>query len=398
MSCPAPPIASRHMTVMVTGASGLLGRAIVEALVPRDEVRATVRRPEAGEALRLLGAKVAVRPVEEPDELIEILPRVHTIVHLVGGVNQPSDDEILAANYGSTIAAVAAAKEGRVRRLILLSVPGASLNHPHPFLRAKGLAEEAVVNSGLEHAVLRSSHAYGLGGLWFASTVMGAEHGFVVGDGRQRVAPVLADDVARVVAAIDDRRDPIEGVWNLSGPEALTADEVYEIAGEGGSPAHLDPSAAAERLTDLLEIPVSVRATEFFAGDFMAETTGGAALIAALDAAAPDAAAAFGVDMTPFEEGLRTIAARASKGGLIGCAAMPELVHLDVDDGVGIVRLDRPPANAISLQLSTELLAALEEAGSRDDVGALGALGGSQALRRRRGYQGDGRRQPGRDP
>ena len=294
------------MTVMVTGASGLLGRAIVEALAPRDEVRATVRRPEAGEALRLLGAKVAVRPVEEPDELIEILPRVHTIVHLVGGVNQPSDEEILAANYGSTMAAVAAAKEGRVRRLILLSVPGASLDHPHPFLRAKGLAEEAVVNSGLEHAVLRSSHAYGLGGLWFASTVMGAEHGFVVGDGRQRVAPVLADDVARVVAAIDDRRDPIEGVWNLSGPEELTADEVFDIAGEGGSRAHLDPSTAAERLTDLLDIPVSVRAAEFFAGGFTAETS---------DVIARDAAAAFGVETTAFEEGLRTIAAKASKGG-----------------------------------------------------------------------------------
>ena len=283
----------------------------MEALVQRDEVRATVRRPEAGEGLRLLGAKVAVRPVEEPDELIEILPRVQTIVHLVGGVNQPSDGEILAANYGSTIAAVAAAKEGRVRRLILLSVPGASIDHPHPFLRAKGLAEEAVVNSGLEHAVLRSSHAYGLGGLWFASTVMGAEHGFVVGNGKQRVAPVLADDVARVVAAIDDRRDPIEGVWNLSGSEELTADEVFEIVGEGGVPAHLDPSSAAERLTELLEIPVSVRATELFAGPSMADTSD----VASLEAPAPDAAAAFGVATTPFEEGLRAIAARASNDG-----------------------------------------------------------------------------------
>jgi uncharacterized protein YbjT (DUF2867 family) len=311
MCCPGTSIASRDMTVMVTGASGLLGRAIVEALVPHDEVRATVRRPEAGEALRLLGAKVAVRPVEEPDELIEILPRVHTIVHLVGGVNQPSDEAILAANYGSTVAVVAAAKEGGVRRLILLSVPGASLDHPHPFLRAKGLAEEVVVNSGLEHAVLRSSHAYGLGGLWFASTVMGAEHGFVVGGGSQRVAPVLADDVAKVVAAIDDGREPIEGAWDLSGPQELTADEVFEIVGEGGVPTHLDPSSAAERLTDLLEIPVSVRATEFFAGLSMAVTSD----VTSLEAAAPNAAAAFGVATMPFEEGLRAIAARASKGG-----------------------------------------------------------------------------------
>jgi NADH dehydrogenase len=283
---------------MVTGASGVLGHAIVRALVERDEVRATVRRPEASEPLRALGAKVAVVSVEEPDELIEILPRVHTIVHLVGGVNQPSDDEVLAANHGSALAAVAAAKEAGTRRVILLSAPGASVAHEHPFLRAKGLAEEVVVQSGLEHAVLRSSHAYGLGGLWFAATVMGADHGFVVGDGTQRSAPVLAGDVAQVVAAIDDRSDPVEGTWSLGGPEELTADEVFAIEGEGGEPAHLDAGQAAERLTELLAIPVSARATGLFAMSSVPD--------------APAAADAFGVRVTAFEDGLRAVAAEVA--------------------------------------------------------------------------------------
>ena len=284
---------------MVTGASGVLGHAIVRALAERDEVRATVRRPEAGESLRALGAKVAVVPVEEPDELIEILPRVHTLVHLVGGVNQPSDDAILAANHGSALAAVAAAKEAGTRRLILLSVPGASVAHQHPFLRAKGLAEEVVVQSGLEHAVLRSSHAYGLGGLWFAATVMGADHGFVVGDGTQRFAPVLAGDVAQVVAAIDDRRDPVGGTWSLGGPLELTADEVFAIEAEGEEPAHLEAGEAAERLTGLLGIPVSARATGLFAMSSVPD--------------APGAADAFGVRMTAFEEGLRVVAAEVAE-------------------------------------------------------------------------------------
>ena len=283
---------------MVTGASGVLGHAIVRALAERDEVRATVRRPEAGESLRALGAKVAVVPVEEPDELIEILPRVHTLVHLVGGVNQPSDDAILAANHGSALAAVAAAKEAGTRRLILLSVPGASVAHQHPFLRAKGLAEEVVVQSGLEHAVLRSSHAYGLGGLWFTATVMGADHGFVIGDGTQRCAPVLASDVAKVVAAIDDRRDPVGGTWSLGGPLELTADEVFAIEAEGEEPAHLEAGEAAERLTGLLGIPVSARATGLFAMSSVPD--------------APGAADAFGVRMTAFEEGLRVVAAEVA--------------------------------------------------------------------------------------
>jgi enoyl-CoA hydratase/carnithine racemase len=60
---------------------------------------------------------------------------------------------------------------------------------------------------------------------------------------------------------------------------------------------------------------------------------------------------------------------------------MPDpLVRFDVDDGVGIVRLDRPPANAISLQLALELVDVLKEAGSRDDVGAIVVWGGQKLL------------------
>lgn len=53
-----------------------------------------------------------------------------------------------------------------------------------------------------------------------------------------------------------------------------------------------------------------------------------------------------------------------------------DLVRLEVDDGVGVVRLDRPPANALDLQMGLELQAAIREAGDRDDVGALVVWGG----------------------
>jgi enoyl-CoA hydratase/carnithine racemase len=59
---------------------------------------------------------------------------------------------------------------------------------------------------------------------------------------------------------------------------------------------------------------------------------------------------------------------------------MPEFVRLDVDDGVGIVRLDRPPANAISLELSIQLVDVLHDAEAREDVGALVLWGGPKLL------------------
>ena len=282
---------------MVTGASGLLGRAVVEAMARRGEVRAVVRREEAAPSLRTLGAKVAVRDLLEPDDLIEILPRVHTVVHLVGGINLQTEEELFAANHGSALTVVRAAKEKGIHRLILLSAPGASPEAEHPYLRAKGLAEEAFVESGLEHAVIRTTHAYGVGGFWFTATVVATEDGFVVGDGRQRLAPVFADDVGAVVAAIDDRRDPVAGTWGLAGPDELIADELFGLLGEAGEPEHLEPSSAAARLTDLLGAPVSIQATQLIAASSVAD--------------APDAAAAFGVRRTPLAEGLAITSERA---------------------------------------------------------------------------------------
>jgi enoyl-CoA hydratase/carnithine racemase len=57
---------------------------------------------------------------------------------------------------------------------------------------------------------------------------------------------------------------------------------------------------------------------------------------------------------------------------------MGEFVRLEVDDGVGVVRLDRPPANAIDLQVGLELQEVILEAAGRDDVGALVLWGGSK--------------------
>jgi enoyl-CoA hydratase/carnithine racemase len=50
--------------------------------------------------------------------------------------------------------------------------------------------------------------------------------------------------------------------------------------------------------------------------------------------------------------------------------------RLEVDDGVGVIRLDRPPANAIDLEMGVALQAAIGEAAERDDVGAIVVWGG----------------------
>ena len=55
---------------------------------------------------------------------------------------------------------------------------------------------------------------------------------------------------------------------------------------------------------------------------------------------------------------------------------MGEFVRLEVADGVGVVRVDRPPANALDQQTGLELQDAFRAAAERDDVGALVIWGG----------------------
>lgn len=286
---------------MVTGASGVIGRSLVPLLTTRDEVRACVRRADAADPLRAAGAKVAIGRSDDADALAAILRGVYTLIHLVGGPNQSDPDRMLAANHGSVITALVAAKEAKVRRFILVSAPGAAVDAVHPYLRAKGLAEEAVVNSGLEYAVVRSTHVYGLGGLWFTSVIEGAlaVPPFVVGAGDQIIAPILADDLAAVIAAADDRTGELHGSWGLEGIDALTPAEL--VRSFGVDPVPLQPDVAAGRLTERLGTPVSVSATELFALPSRAD--------------APDAASAFGVERTPFDVGLRRTMQRAATAG-----------------------------------------------------------------------------------
>jgi enoyl-CoA hydratase/carnithine racemase len=59
---------------------------------------------------------------------------------------------------------------------------------------------------------------------------------------------------------------------------------------------------------------------------------------------------------------------------------MGEFVRLEVADGIGTIRLDRPPMNALNRQLQAELRAAAIEAGERADVKAVIVYGGPKVF------------------
>ncbi|WP_028930911.1 enoyl-CoA hydratase/isomerase family protein [Pseudonocardia asaccharolytica] len=59
---------------------------------------------------------------------------------------------------------------------------------------------------------------------------------------------------------------------------------------------------------------------------------------------------------------------------------MTEFVSLEVDNGVGTIRLDRPPMNALNRQMQEELLELAAEATRRDDIRAVVVYGGEKVF------------------
>jgi uncharacterized protein YbjT (DUF2867 family) len=285
---------SARMPVVVTGASGFIGRHAVPAFAGvSPEVRAFVRNRAAAPALREMGAKIAVGEITDADRLEVVMAGAHTVCHLVGGLNETDAARYEPQILGSLLAVLDAARRASVKRLLYLSYPGASPDSGNLFLRAKGLAEQAIAESGLQHVVIRCTHVYGPGSRWltFFQHQARGRTAVVIGTGKQIFAPVHVGDVAAVLAAADDREGVVSGTWGLEGPDRITADELTDLlAGRRRHKFHVSPGVAAA-LGRASGGGYGRAHLEILSMDSLSD--------------APDAAAEFGVVRTPLAEGLR---------------------------------------------------------------------------------------------
>ena len=230
------PLASNLMTVLVTGATGLLGRQVVQRLLDTgQEARVMVRRPGSERVFATPPTDVCYGDVGNPDAIAEACRDISEIVHLVA-VIRGNPRQLDAVNRQGTANVVAAAKAaGSVRRFVHVSAVGAADNPRLRYLHSKWMGEQEVIRSGLPYVILRPSLIFGPGDEFttaVAALVRALPITPVIGSGHNRLQPIHVADVARCVAAAASGNLRGSRVVDIGGPEQLSYNEIIAIVAE----------------------------------------------------------------------------------------------------------------------------------------------------------------------
>lgn len=213
--------------IVVTGASGQLGRLVIEELLkklPAQQIVAAVRNPDKLSDLAVRGVQVRLADYSQPDTLEAAFQGAEKVLL------------ISSSEVGQRVAqhrnAIDAAKRAGVGLVVYTSILRADTS---PLaLAAEHKETEALLKaSGLSHTLLRNS--------WYTENYLASippalQHGVFIGSaGEGKIASAARADYAAAAAAVLTRSGQAGKTYELAGDEAYTLAELAaEITRQSG--------------------------------------------------------------------------------------------------------------------------------------------------------------------
>jgi uncharacterized protein YbjT (DUF2867 family) len=203
-------------TVLVTGATGNTGAALLRLLEQKDvSVRAMVRHPRDAARLGGAAASMVIGDFDDAESIAAALNGVDSAYLVTPSSSSAEAQQIRFAELA------AAAK---VKHLVKLSQLAANEASPVRFLRYHAAVERRIRELGIGYTFLRPN-LYFQGFLAFQATIAQAGQFFApIGDAR--VSAVDVRDIAAVAAVALTQPGHIGKTYTITGPSAVTHAEI----------------------------------------------------------------------------------------------------------------------------------------------------------------------------
>jgi len=219
------------MRILVTGASGIIGRKLIAELNQGGyEYFLLVRDDHDGDNNRFRKGDLNDRP-----SLIKATENIDVIIHLAGLTHTNKPKLYYQINTEGTKNLLQAAQVNKAGRFIYISSRAAGLDGG-AYALSKYLAEAAVKESRLDWLIFRPAEIYGAGANEpLAKLIRAIKKCYFVpifGRGDYKLCPVWVDDVIGAIIFSLNKKSLSRKTYILAGPEEFSFNQVVDIISE----------------------------------------------------------------------------------------------------------------------------------------------------------------------
>ncbi len=221
------------MVVLVAGATGFIGRSVVnELLLHNYTVRCLVHTPGSERVFPDRAVEIYYGDVRNKDSLKSACRGVEFVINLVSAISPPRASDMLSINIEGVANLVSTIEnEHSVKRLVHVSVLGANDNPRERYFFAKWRGEQEIKRTNVPYTIIRPSVIIGASDR-FSNVFAGLVRRFpvipVFGHGRNRVQPMAVDDFAYCIVASLNRQDLQNTTIELGGDLQLSINEIID--------------------------------------------------------------------------------------------------------------------------------------------------------------------------
>lgn len=214
------------MRVFVTGAGGFIGAHIVAELVRAGhEVISAVRRPAQADP-KAVACDMAVDTRVE-DWLLR-LQGVDAVVNAAGILRESGNNRFDAVHRDAPCALFRACEQAGVKRVVQISAVGDP--DDTGFIRSKHEGDRCLSSLAIDWVVVRPSVVYAASGSYGGTSLLRAMAAtplalFLPGNGQQRLQPIAATDLGRLVVHLVEGKGGSKQVLEAVGPEVVTMEQ-----------------------------------------------------------------------------------------------------------------------------------------------------------------------------